>query len=148
MNQAMAQPFAVSESSPPPQPYAYGYPGFPHQKPEPSLQEQELQQQLRQEDVGEGSDAWEAAQNILKAINFGDLFKQAQQIAAAPEVEPESEAAPMASLRDTESSAEKGSRSDRAGLQAELALLAAQLAALGELDNTDTSSTAAGIHRG
>jgi hypothetical protein len=28
-----------------------------------------------EEDVGEGSDAWEAAQNILKAINFGGLLQ-------------------------------------------------------------------------
>lgn len=38
----------------------------------------------RHADVGEGSDAWEAAQNILRAINFGSLF-QIQLAPATPD---------------------------------------------------------------
>jgi hypothetical protein len=98
------------------------------------------------EEVGEGSDAWEAAQAILKAINFGSLL---QATAAKPAASPHRQPSPAAnsvqavsdrvsaSERMTHASAPAGSvqslsERDRASLQAQLALLAAQLAEIAE----------------
>ncbi|KAI0004564.1 hypothetical protein BJV74DRAFT_808148 [Russula compacta] len=93
------------------------------------------------EEVGEGSDAWEAAQAILKAINFGSLLQVTANKPAVPHVcrpstpansLPASDPAP-ASDKATDSGAVQGlSDRDRASLQARLALLAAQLAEIGE----------------
>ncbi|KAH9980324.1 hypothetical protein BGW80DRAFT_493016 [Lactifluus volemus] len=102
------------------------------------------------DDVGEGSDAWEAAQAILKAINFGSFMQVAANkpavasfgqlsnttnsghIGAAPDGALAS--APYINSRVAEvgavtsSSVHVLSDRDRASLQAQLALLAAQLA--------------------
>lgn len=79
------------------------------------------------DDSGEGSDAWEAAQNILKALNFGNLLQQveqqAQQAAAAEKttcVETRTDKRPM--------------KDERVRLQSDLVLLAAQLAEIAERD--------------
>lgn len=76
------------------------------------------------DDSGEGSDAWEAAQNILKALNFGNLFQQveqqAQQAAAAEKAETCPNIRPI--------------KDERASLQSDFVLLAAQLAEIAERD--------------
>ncbi|KAH9969549.1 hypothetical protein BC827DRAFT_1262776 [Russula dissimulans] len=96
------------------------------------------------EGVGEGSDAWEAAQAILKAINFGSPL---QVTAAKPTAAPLCQASPPVNLalagpapasdRTNDASAAAApvhvlSDGDRASLQAQLALLAAQLAEIAE----------------
>jgi len=96
------------------------------------------------EGVGEGSDAWEAAQAILKAINFGSPL---QVTAAKPTASPLCQATPPVNLalagpapasdRTNDVSAAAApvhvlSDGDRASLQAQLALLAAQLAEIAE----------------
>jgi hypothetical protein len=98
------------------------------------------------EEVGEGSDAWEAAQAILKAINFGSLL---QATAAKPAALPHRQPSPAANsvhagpvsdgaaASENVTSAPTGpaqplSDRDRASLQAQLALLAAQLAEIAE----------------
>lgn len=100
------------------------------------------------EEVGEGSDAWEAAQAILKAINFGSILqattaKQAGPPPFQPSPPPNSVHTWPASDRALASDAMNGagaaaspvqalSDRDRASLQAQLALLAAQLAEIAE----------------
>jgi hypothetical protein len=100
--------------------------------------------------VREGTDAWEAAQNILKAINFGQLFQISSEdgvathtdTAAIAQVPPpvfagsveassisdgQAFAASLPSNAETLIRAEL-SGDERATLQAQLALLAVQLA--------------------
>ena len=87
------------------------------------------------EEVGEGSDAWEAAQAILKAINFGSLL---QGTTSQPSPSTNSiHAEPVCDRATASASAPAGpvqslSERDRASLQAQLALLAAQLAEIAE----------------
>ena len=119
------------------------------------------------EEVGEGSDAWEAAQAILKAINFGSILqattaKQAPPL-FQPSPPPNSVHAGPASDRALVSDAMNGagaaanpvqvlSDRDRASLQAQLALLAAQLAEIAEdtlandLNVTDEDAGTEGDH--
>jgi hypothetical protein len=73
------------------------------------------------DDSGEGSEAWEAAQNILKALNFGSLLQQVEQQAAAAEKMPVETSLDAPPIQD-----------ERAGLQSDLVLLAAQLAEIAE----------------
>jgi len=119
------------------------------------------------EEVGEGSDAWEAAQSILKAINFGSLLQFPNTDATASAATASSSASkatdtappfmsslpppPVAASVDVNfSSSSSGperalvpggatapaqstlSNEDRAALQAQLALLAAQLAEIAD----------------
>jgi hypothetical protein len=100
------------------------------------------------EEVGEGSDAWEAAQAILKAINFGSLLQVTATKSAGPPLSQPSLAAnlvPAGPATDralasdttngigvTPSPGQVLSDWDRASLQAQLALLAAQLAEIAE----------------
>ncbi|KAH9065464.1 hypothetical protein EDB87DRAFT_1595977 [Lactarius vividus] len=100
-------------------------------------------------DVEEGSDAWEAAQTILKAINFGSLLQASVAKPPVPAVSPLSPSASSAPSGSTvpdrrlappvivDDNAAAGpiqvsSNRDRASLQAQLALLAAQLAEIAE----------------
>jgi len=72
------------------------------------------------DDSGEGSEAWEAAQNILKALNFGNLLQQVEQQAqqaAAIEKTPAEISPDVPPIKD-----------ERAALQSDLVLLVAQLA--------------------
>lgn len=79
------------------------------------------------DDSGEGSEAWEAAQNILKALNFGNLLQQvehqAQQAAAAEKTSTET-CPGVPPIKD-----------ERAGLRSDLVLLAAQLAEIADRDD-------------
>jgi hypothetical protein len=100
------------------------------------------------DEVGEGSDAWEAAQAILKAINFGSLLQPPTAKAAAPPVPQPSPpvnsvqvglASDQATGSETVTHANASadpiqplSERDRASLQAQLALLAAQLAEIAD----------------
>ena len=100
------------------------------------------------DEVGEGSDAWEAAQAILKAINFGSLLQATTAKAAAPPVpqtSPPANSVHVGPASDQAMSSETAthantsatpiqslSERDRASLQAQLALLAAQLAEIAE----------------
>ncbi len=96
------------------------------------------------DEVGEGSDAWEAAQAILKAINFGSLLQLTTAKPAAPPLRQPSPANLVPAPDQTTASetvthagvptglAQPLSERDRASLQAQLALLAAQLAEIAE----------------
>jgi hypothetical protein len=100
------------------------------------------------DEVGEGSDAWEAAQAILKAINFGSLLQATTAKPAAPPVQqpsppansvhtgPASDQATASEMvthpNASETPIQPLSERDRASLQAQLALLAAQLAEIAE----------------
>jgi hypothetical protein len=100
------------------------------------------------EDTGEGSDAWQAAQNILNAINFGELTKmsedegpqEGEKGAHSATGKESSPAHPPVAAKTNVSSANPSSSvfvpgnngEERAELQAHLALLAAQLAEIGE----------------
>lgn len=113
-------------------------------------------------ETGEGSDAWEAAQNILKAINFGQLFQISNEENKAGEPStsansPNLQATvggsdPSLSTSDAIVVEEStGARLDgagkwtelnaeqRAALQAQLALLAAQLAELADVTEDELS---------
>jgi hypothetical protein len=120
------------------------------------------------EEVGEGSDAWEAAQAILKAINFGSILqattaKQPGPPPFQPSPPTNSVHAGPASGRALASDVMNGagvaaspvqelSDRDRASLQAQLALLAAQLAEIAEdtlandLNVTDEDADTEGGH--
>jgi hypothetical protein len=120
------------------------------------------------EEVGEGSDAWEAAQAILKAINFGSILqattaKQPGPPHFQPSPPTNSVHAGPASDRALASGVMNGggaasgsvqelSDRDRASLQAQLALLAAQLAEIAEdtlandLNVTDEDADTEGGH--
>ena len=97
------------------------------------------------EDVEEGSDAWEAAQTILKAINFGSLLQASVAKPPVPAnsplapsgssvVVPDRSLAPAATVDNGAAArpVQVLSNRDRASLQAQLALLAAQLAEIAE----------------
>ncbi|KAF9241196.1 hypothetical protein BU15DRAFT_61142 [Melanogaster broomeanus] len=155
---------------PPGQPPGYGgYPfGYPYLSTSPPYPSQTTasaggssQKQGADHETGEGSDAWEAAQNILKAINFGQLFqisndddkagdaslastfdKSLDRQAVAFVDRPEKQA----SLASGESGPGEGSPAQaelsgeqRAALQAQLALLAAQLAELADVSEDELS---------
>lgn len=152
----------------PPYPYPYPYPaGAPYPRYGPSglppvSKEGPAEQQPATaasgeaapvesneiDEVGEGSDAWEAAQAILKAINFGSLL---QATTAKPAAHPIRQPSPpvnsvhvgpasdQATASETVTHANASatpiqplSERDRASLQAQLALLAAQLAEIAE----------------
>lgn len=103
------------------------------------------------EDTGEGSDAWEAAQNILRAINFGSLIQIDQEDTSGASVSDNSGAindmgrdgtaqsllgVVKADVRlpgsgTSRISIEAGAQ-NRAALQAQIALLAAQMAELAD----------------
>ena len=120
------------------------------------------------EDIGEGSDAWVAAQNILKAINFGSLMDLnvgndevavsgvheagEQQLLHPPPPQASSHETSSAGVEPTSPRAPpvELSPQDRAALQAQLALLAAQMAELAEDDGEEglaqkLSSAMAGV---
>ena len=104
------------------------------------------------EDVEEGSDAWEAAQTILKAINFGSLLQASNPpVPAINPLSPSPHSGSSVAVPDTSTAlpvpVNNGmtdgnpaarpvlqvlSNRDRASLQAQLALLAAQLAEIAE----------------
>ncbi|OJA17230.1 hypothetical protein AZE42_00182 [Rhizopogon vesiculosus] len=131
-------------------PYGFGFQGpsssVANARPQPGPLE------IPDGQVREGSDAWEAAQNILKAINFGQLFHVSSEDGAAThadtaavarvpppvfagsvEVSSATDGQAVAASTDASLPAETLLRAElsgdeRAALQAQLALLAAQLA--------------------
>lgn len=140
-------------------PYGYYYQGAPSVPGAASSAAQQASSAQKQtsdqadHETGEGSDAWEAAQNILKAINFGQLLRMPDEdeldgtgtapTSADRELMPSNEtgdhqAAPVTDVRGTTASVSQVQLSgeERAALQAQLALLAAQLA---ELADDETS---------
>jgi hypothetical protein len=124
-----------------------GYPGYPPHPPQPPPTTTNVT--AEENTAEEGGIAWEAAQNILKAINFGGLLQlptednetadKANNPAPGMDVT-ESRAAPLLAISSTtgEATGVKAADSDpsgqntRAGLQAQLALLAAQLAEIAQ----------------
>ncbi|KAH9049968.1 hypothetical protein EDB84DRAFT_1260150, partial [Lactarius hengduanensis] len=121
-----------------PYPYQYtsggAYPGYALSEPPPVSK-----------DKTPGSDAWEAAQTILKAINFGSLLQASVAKPPVPAVSPLSPSGSTVTVPDRGlappviggDNAAAGpiqvlSNRDRASLQAQLALLAAQLAEIAE----------------
>lgn len=159
---------SVQDKTLPYPPYPYHYPaGAPYPRygplgPPPISKESPAEQQPATaasgeaapvesnaiDEVGEGSDAWEAAQAILKAINFGSLLQSTTAKPAAPSVRQPSPpansvhvgpASDQATASETVTHANASaipiqslSERDRASLQAQLALLAAQLAEIAE----------------
>ena len=160
---------------PPGQPPGYGgYPlGYPYQGTSGSahapvarhgsgIASQKQAADAVDHEIGESSDAWEAAQNILKAINFGQLFQISSEeneggepstSGSLPNQPATADAPDKPSLtsgaifreesassrldgagRSTELDAEQ-----RAALQAQLALLAAQLAELADVSEDELS---------
>jgi len=81
-----------------------------------------------EEETGEGSDAWEAAQNILKAINFAALIQLGEE--AEKNAGEAGDGAANGIARG--GTGHQLNADDRAALQAQLALLAAQMAELAE----------------
>ncbi|KAF8842159.1 hypothetical protein BDN67DRAFT_966145 [Paxillus ammoniavirescens] len=118
-------------------------------------------------ETGEGSDAWEAAQNILKAINFGQMFQISTDDDKAGEPGPSTidnsfdrQTAVSFNGPEKQASAISGEHNhgegvrlslgaaeqrvelngeQRAALQAQLALLAAQLAELADVSEDEVS---------
>ncbi|KAG2129119.1 hypothetical protein DEU56DRAFT_817722 [Suillus clintonianus] len=152
----------VSAQGQPGHPYGFGYPGpsasTANHRPQPAPSET----QTAESQVREGGDAWEAAQNILKAINFGQLFQISNEdgsthadtamVAQAPPVFAGS--VEVSSTFDNQAvSTTLGtslpshntetllrtelSSDERAALQAELALLAAQLAEFADVSEDE-----------
>ena len=109
-------------------------------------------------EIGESSDAWEAAQNILNAINFGQLFQLSNEENRGGEPSTSSklpnqqgaykpsltlgaafrEESASSRLDGAGKSAELNAE-QRAALQAQLALLAAQLAELADVSEDELS---------
>lgn len=111
------------------------------QQPVAAVSDGPTESEAINEEVGEGSDAWEAAQAILKAINFGSLLQVTANKPAAPHVcqpptpansLPASDSAPASDRATDTGAGQVLSDRDRASLQARLALLAAQLAEIAE----------------
>ncbi|KAG8214557.1 hypothetical protein J3R82DRAFT_9619 [Butyriboletus roseoflavus] len=153
---------------PPAQPTGYGgYPfGYPYQGTSGSVHapvardslgttSQKQAAEAVDHEAGEGSDAWEAAQNILKAINFGQENKAGESPMSANPLDlqatgggPGKPSSDPGAIVPEESA---GSRLDgvgisaelnaeqRAALQAQLALLAAQLAELADVSEDELS---------
>ncbi|KAL4267574.1 Histone H1 [Pleurotus pulmonarius] len=97
------------------------------------------------DEIGEGSQAWEAAQTILKALNFNSLLSMNAEEGSA-----NARMATMTHPTEDNSHAESASRLDnpiqdanapviagRASLQAQLALLATQLAEIAQISVDD-----------
>ena len=110
-------------SLPPHGQFNYQHPGYPGQQQkfeQASTNQDTSGTSTVIDDSGEGSEAWEAAQIILKALNFGNLLQQveqqAQQAAAAEQTSVET-CPDVRPIKD-----------ERAALQSNLVLLAAQLA--------------------
>lgn len=100
-----------------------GYPGQPQKLEQVSTNQDTSTASAVIDDSGEGSEAWEAAQNILKAFNLGSLLQQVEQQAqrAASTEKPLEEVQDVPPIKD-----------ERATLQSDLVLLAAQLAEIAE----------------
>lgn len=154
-----SQPHASAQGQPG-HPYGFVYPGpstsAANHRPQPAPSEA---QTAAENQVREGSDAWEAAQNILKAINFGQLFQMSNEDGAPTRADSVVQAPPpvfagsvevsdnqpvstttSTSLpsRNTEILLRTELNSDeRAALQAELALLAAQLAEFADVSEDE-----------
>ncbi|KAH9931647.1 uncharacterized protein BXZ73DRAFT_90081 [Epithele typhae] len=151
---APLQPPQGQQSQPPqqqpngypfPYPYAH-YPGYPPPAGNRSDQKTTATAQVaklgdgKATDSAENNDAWEAAQHIFQAINFGDLATR-----AAPEDAAEDLTAVLTALANAAAAAEQQqqqSRStlsddERAALQAQLALLAAQLTEIADSEEED-----------
>ena len=148
------QPAAASTQAPtqPHQPTPYGYPyqpypGYPSQ-PQPQATQPESEKSqvaapasgTQAQIDGHVDDPYEAAQNILKAINFGSLLQ-------LPPEEDANQSSPtdthpllsVPSTLDIQSTEYPGAN-PRAELQAHLALLAAQLAELAHADDEESVS--------
>ena len=157
-------PLASTAAGQPPYPYSYPYPPPPPQAYpgySPAYPSHPVgDAPATEEETGEGSDAWEAAQNILKAINFGALiqFQESEKDAGEAGSGPVNDIIAQGECRHpspvvansnidvttmgagpsqaVETSAAtipvQLNADDRAALQAQLALLAAQMAEFAE----------------
>jgi len=163
---------------PPPPGQPPGYPGYPYGyyyqgtssvpgaapsntgQQVPSAQKQISEQS--DHETGEGSDAWEAAQSILKAINFGQLLRMPEEETAdgtgTASTSAERQLLPSNETNDSQAAPAKDdcaatasvsqvqlNGEERAALQAQLALLAAQLAELAEVSEDELSQDLNGI---
>ncbi|KAI6147096.1 hypothetical protein BKA82DRAFT_4149533 [Pisolithus tinctorius] len=140
-----------SQMRPPPPGQPPGYPGYPYGyyyqgAPQPASIP------IPATDTGEGADAWEAAQSILKAINFGQLLHMSEGDMAGNPGTTSTERPSASSTESLDSQAVSRDRAvgesgpqveltgeQRAALQAQLALLAAQLAELADVSEDEYS---------
>ncbi|KAI0648170.1 hypothetical protein C8Q79DRAFT_558509 [Trametes meyenii] len=163
--------------------YPYGYPGYPPHHPGSHPAQAKTTAQPASapatngvaaggaakmgEEKDESGDAWEAAQHILQAINFGDLKLATQPSSTAPAAGQSNQTAqgaagvppPAAATGDDDLSAVLSAlvsaagvtanaepprasltEDERAALQAQLALLAAQLTEIAEGSEDDDAS--------
>ncbi|KII90746.1 hypothetical protein PLICRDRAFT_174117 [Plicaturopsis crispa FD-325 SS-3] len=159
-----AEPARATPNRPHDPAFPYGYPtGYQAKQSATTtdpLTDAGTESAANDEDTGVGSDAWEAAQNILKAINFGSLLQISQDEQRPPPTGPSDTTAPDPRTGlpppmiagagfdlSTASSSTAGTTTatsgrgeltgdERAALQAQLALLAAQLAEIAQEDVT------------
>lgn len=100
----------------------------------------------------EGGDAWEAAQHILKAINFGSLQSQTTSEAPSSHAPPPPPTTALSGIdllsslgivlpSDDEPARSALTEEERASLQAQLALLAAQLSEIADLEDDEGNAT-------
>lgn len=163
-----------SQIRPPPPGQPPGYPGYPYGyyyqgapqpasipipatgQPYPSTQKQPPDNP--DQDTGEGADAWEAAQSILKAINFGQLLHMSEGDMTGNSGTTSTERPSASSTESLDSQAVSRDRAvgesgpqveltgeQRAALQAQLALLAAQLAELADVSEDEYSHGPEGV---
>ncbi|KAG2020827.1 hypothetical protein CC2G_006128 [Coprinopsis cinerea AmutBmut pab1-1] len=149
----------------PPHPYGYPYSQTPYQAPQPQQSQPqpapststnpssaEPKTTAPPESSGASSDAYEAAQNILKAINFGSLLQLpaeetqegvaaaskdagSSQLVLHQQQQPPQHTAPSGTLAIEPPALPGPEAAARAELQAQLALLAAQLTELTKIDD-------------
>lgn len=155
-----SQPHTSAQGQPG-HPFGFGYPGpstsAANHRPLPAPSETHT----AESQVREGSDAWEAAQNILKAINFGQLFQISNEdgapihtdsatvpppvFAGSLEASSTFDSQVVSTIMRTSPPSHNSetllrtelSSDERAALQAELALLAAQLAEFADVSEDE-----------
>ncbi|EGN98349.1 hypothetical protein SERLA73DRAFT_74573 [Serpula lacrymans var. lacrymans S7.3] len=170
-------------------PYGYsaGYAAYPHYSPygpapgvehpaHPAPPGPGVSMDGAGNEIGEGSDAWEAAQNILKAINFGQLLQISDEDQPLQDAPPEATTSetvsvdhppPVFAATHGDISSVSGSTAiesvqssigsaitrisgeltgeGRAALQAQLALLAAQLAEIADVGEGELAQDLADV---
>ena len=134
-------------------PYGSHYPGYPARQPsqdKPAAHtSSEHASPAKSAEGKEEGDAWEAAQHILKAINFGGLAQAGADAprpgtASGPSAATDEELtavlsalASAAAVSSAEPPRSTLTDDERASLQAQLALLAAQLTEIAEAEEED-----------
>ncbi|KDQ25574.1 hypothetical protein PLEOSDRAFT_1113500 [Pleurotus ostreatus PC15] len=133
-------PFTPAPYQPPP-----AHPPQPQPQPQPTSSSSSTTTVPSNDEIGEGSQAWEAAQTILKALNFNSLLSMNAEEANANAriatvshpTEDNSRAESATRLNNSIQDASAPIIAGRASLQAQLALLATQLAEIAQISVDD-----------